>query len=699
LTSKTNQNQFLLFYFIAADSPEVNKQFASLIHSACISPISVSLLHTQRTIAMHPYVFNPYTLAAANLAHYNAATAAAVSAANNASSNATTATANNGSASTPTQTVTPNAVTTGAAATAYAFPAPMAANPALAQAAALTAYRNMAAIQQQQLNGMVALNSLNPALPNNGSNGDPLNTANHDLDNGVVAEEQDDEEDAMETEVKNKKNKLYVEHDGFYNMKPLLAENILSSDYFKSLYRFKTYHEVIDEATRFCKNVEPLMVGLSRKPSTAFCILYKFFSMELTVRQVQGLLDYEDNAFVRALGFLYLRYLLPAKDLWKWVSPYFDDEQEFSPGADGKVVKIREFVEGLLQNQKYFSTLLPRIPVKIERAYKKRLLQRELIKKRDLENETIRDQLAAGMEIRAQWQDLKWYNATIDECLEDGKFLVTFLEYGDQYTVSIGQIQLKKKQSASRSASGARSRSRSRSVSSERHRHSSRRHRDRDGHRERHRDRERRHRKRKRSVSSSRSVSSGASRSGSASRSRSRSRSRSHSNSKHRSSKSRHKSSSSRHGHHSHHHRSSKRHSSSRHDDRHKERSKKRDTKHHAESNGLAVEDVEMNDDRELEEMVRKKEMEACVAIGRDYARRPTAYYHSLTLHLETGTNRKRSPTPPAASLRSRKSKKKASNGQSQVAVKKVTSKPPSRQHLEKMRLLKQRYGDAASSK
>ena len=86
------------------------------------------------------------------------------------------------------------------------------------------------------------------------------------------------------------------------------------------------------------------------------------YSMELTVRQVQGLLDYEDND-VRAIGFLYLRYLLPPKDLWKWFSPYFDDEQEYSPGADGKVVKMKEYVTNLIENQKYYSTLLPRIPV------------------------------------------------------------------------------------------------------------------------------------------------------------------------------------------------------------------------------------------------------------------------------------------------------------------------------------------------
>jgi len=386
---------------------------------------------------MNPYVFNQYALAQQQLAAANLYNT------NPAASTGTTTT----NQTTPAATANAAATNLNADATSIAmnpYAAAMATNGALAQAAALNAYtRGIAAVQQQISNGMMALNqqqSMNGALALNAGTADL--TALNGVD-GVENEEDDGDDPA-----KHKKNKLVVEHDGFYNMKPLLAENILSSDYFKSLYRFKTYHEVIDETCRFCKNVEPLMVGLSRKPSTAFCILYKFFSMELTVRQVQGLLDYEDNAFVRCIGFLYLRYLLPAKDLWKWYSPYFDDEMEFSPGADGKVLMMKDFVCNLLQLQKYYSTLLPRIPVKIERAYKKRLMQRELIKKRDADNECFRGQLTAGMEVRAQWQDLKWYTAVIDECLENTKYLVTFTEYEDQCEVSIGQIQLKKKKKA-----------------------------------------------------------------------------------------------------------------------------------------------------------------------------------------------------------------------------------------------------------
>ncbi len=108
--------------------------------------------------------------------------------------------------------------------------------------------------------------------------------------------------------------------------------------------RLKTYHEIIEEAYKFCKNLEPFIPGLTRKPSTAFCILYKFFTMGLSVRQVKGLLNYEESPMVRGIGFLYLRYSLPAKQLWKWFERYFDDEEEFAPGSD----KVKMYVLSLL---------------------------------------------------------------------------------------------------------------------------------------------------------------------------------------------------------------------------------------------------------------------------------------------------------------------------------------------------------------
>ncbi|KAF3341570.1 Pre-mRNA-splicing factor 38B [Carex littledalei] len=150
-------------------------------------------------------------------------------------------------------------------------------------------------------------------------------------------------------------------------MEKVLCMNILSSDYFKELFRLKTYHEVIDEIYNHVDHVEPWMTGNCRGPSTAFCLLYKFFTMKLTVKQMHGLLKHLDSPYIRAVGFLYLRYVAEPKTLWGWYEPYIKDDEEFSPGSNGKMTTMGVYVRDLVLGQYYFDTLLPRVPLPMMR--------------------------------------------------------------------------------------------------------------------------------------------------------------------------------------------------------------------------------------------------------------------------------------------------------------------------------------------
>ncbi|XP_021721095.1 pre-mRNA splicing factor SR-like 1 isoform X1 [Chenopodium quinoa] len=150
-------------------------------------------------------------------------------------------------------------------------------------------------------------------------------------------------------------------------LEKVLCMNILSSDYFRDLYRLKTYHEVIDEIYNQVDHVEPWMTGNCRGPSTAFCLLYKFFTMKLTAKQMHGLLKHPDSPYIRAVGFLYLRYAADPKTLWTWFEPYIQDDEEFSPGSSGKMTTMGVYVRDLLLGQYYFDTLFPRIPVTVVR--------------------------------------------------------------------------------------------------------------------------------------------------------------------------------------------------------------------------------------------------------------------------------------------------------------------------------------------
>ena len=64
-----------------------------------------------------------------------------------------------------------------------------------------------------------------------------------------------------------------------------------------SLSEKKTYHQVLDELKREVDDLEPFIVGYDQRPSTAFTILVKLFTMKLTKNQLQGMLAPKASPF------------------------------------------------------------------------------------------------------------------------------------------------------------------------------------------------------------------------------------------------------------------------------------------------------------------------------------------------------------------------------------------------------------------
>ncbi|KAG7303843.1 PRP38 pre-mRNA processing factor 38 domain-containing protein B [Plutella xylostella] len=179
------------------------------------------------------------------------------------------------------------------------------------------------------------------------------------------------------------------------NLNPLILANIQGSSYFKvHLFKLKTYHEVVDEIYYQVKHLEPWERG-SRKTagqtgmcggvrgvgaggivSTAFCLLYKLYTLRLTRKQVNGLLTHTDSPFIRALGFMYIRYTQPPADLFDWYVDYLNDEEEIEPRAGGgNATTIGTLVRQMLTKLDWFSTLFPRIPVPIQKQIEQRLAE------------------------------------------------------------------------------------------------------------------------------------------------------------------------------------------------------------------------------------------------------------------------------------------------------------------------------------
>ncbi|CAH1643742.1 unnamed protein product [Spodoptera littoralis] len=179
------------------------------------------------------------------------------------------------------------------------------------------------------------------------------------------------------------------------NLNPLILANIQGSSYFKvHLFKLKTYHEVVDEIYYQVKHLEPWERG-SRKTagqtgmcggvrgvgaggivSTAFCLLYKLYTLRLTRKQVNGLLQHSDSPYIRALGFMYIRYTQPPADLFDWYADYLDDEEEIDPRAGGGgSTTIGALVRQMLIKLDWFSTLFPRIPVPIQKQIEQKLAE------------------------------------------------------------------------------------------------------------------------------------------------------------------------------------------------------------------------------------------------------------------------------------------------------------------------------------
>jgi len=134
------------------------------------------------------------------------------------------------------------------------------------------------------------------------------------------------------------------------NLNPLILTNIQTSHYFKTnLFELKTYHEVVDEIYYKVQHLEPWEKG-SRKTggqtgmcggvrgvgaggivSTAYCLLFKLFTLKLTRKQLIGLITHCDSPYIRGLGFMYIRYTQPPPDLWGWFEPYMEDEEVSCP--------------------------------------------------------------------------------------------------------------------------------------------------------------------------------------------------------------------------------------------------------------------------------------------------------------------------------------------------------------------------------
>lgn len=253
--------------------------------------------------------------------------------------------------------------------------------------------------------------------------------------------------------------------DDTFNLNPMLLHNISVSPYFyqKCYGKIKDWNALVDEIYYEVKHLEPWMPGSAKTPSTAFCLLVRLFTLRCTEKQMQLMLDHVDSPFIRCIGLLYLRYAVDPSIIFSYMEPYlYDDEPvQICASPSRPEGTVGEFVRQLLQSMDYYGTLLPRLPVQIEREIKAKLVEAEEIERRAKANLSDRSKMEhfkrVGSAVRALYGDeenpVTWYDAVVDRVLSQDdasgeplvrpQFVVTFTEYGNTETVSIGEIDLR----------------------------------------------------------------------------------------------------------------------------------------------------------------------------------------------------------------------------------------------------------------
>jgi len=186
------------------------------------------------------------------------------------------------------------------------------------------------------------------------------------------------------------------------------------------------------------------------------------------------LLNHVDSPYIRGIGFLYLRFAGEPKTIWKWIDPYLYDDEPITVTATVNKNKtqhnrqqqnettIGDFVRRLFSSERdYYGTMLPRIPIQVERELQVKLLFAERIQervKKHISNRKTMDYFQTlGSRVMALYGDeenpIQWYEAVVDRVvtrneetsrqLETPKFTVTFTEYGNTETVTLGEMEMR----------------------------------------------------------------------------------------------------------------------------------------------------------------------------------------------------------------------------------------------------------------
>eukprot|EP00756_Hemistasia_phaeocysticola_P061807 Hpha_TRINITY_DN5210_c0_g1::TRINITY_DN5210_c0_g1_i1::g.116514::m.116514/K12850/PRPF38B; pre-mRNA-splicing factor 38B len=114
----------------------------------------------------------------------------------------------------------------------------------------------------------------------------------------------------------------------------------------------------------------PIHHGL--QPSHAWCLLLRLFHIRPRRSELEEMFSRNAKAHVRCLAVLYVRLTQPPSELLEWLAPALEDVEATVSVSTGKVT-LREFTRCCVMEQKAVSTMLPRVPERVLRQFRRHL--------------------------------------------------------------------------------------------------------------------------------------------------------------------------------------------------------------------------------------------------------------------------------------------------------------------------------------
>eukprot|EP00928_Gymnodinium_smaydae_P061133 TRINITY_DN4528_c0_g2_i1.p1 TRINITY_DN4528_c0_g2~~TRINITY_DN4528_c0_g2_i1.p1 ORF type:complete len:639 (-),score=49.49 TRINITY_DN4528_c0_g2_i1:67-1983(-) len=265
-------------------------------------------------------------------------------------------------------------------------------------------------------------------------------------------------------------DELILTNVSTYNLNSKLRCQILRSPYYKSL-ALKSFEDILGEIYHHADHAEPYSVTVrGEEPSTLFCCLYHLFTLKIGRSELRDLLHHQGSPFIRATGFLYVRYGCEPRSLMHWCRDLLFDTERFFPSCEKNVEwNLGEWVAAMIESDKYYGTVLPRIPASFKLESGPLLLQMK--KLRQLYARNVQDLhcfRSRGTRLQVML-NADWIEGTLVSLKEDRPTCIRCIVKVDArtYELPLGMVILKNR----RSISGPRSRSRSRSRSRPRGKH------------------------------------------------------------------------------------------------------------------------------------------------------------------------------------------------------------------------------------